>query len=199
MEYKTPRQLDESPLEGGNIDDIDKFNAPPAGHSLTDAPGQYTWEKPPQFTDPEEARTFIIERAEKPEVEENFLRLMLSGVPIEAITNTVCFTGFAEGYWNPDMCEILKPPVSLHFVGLALENEIPATMFNNEPNIKREENRISDEKVMKLMEKNRPDMYNKIMYASDLLLDDSFEERVEQPEMVEQPEAFMDMEEEEVI
>lgn len=187
---------------------IDRFNAPPPGHSLTDTPGDAAWERPPVYTDPEEAMGYIVERVEKPEVEENFLRLLLAGTPIEAIANTVVFSGFQEGYWTPDISELLKPAVALHFVGLALENSIPATMYNVDPEVTKENNRVSEEDVLSLMEQRRPDMFNKLMYAADLLLEDIEEAPEEDMEggmmAVEQQEAppsegFMTMEEEELV
>ena len=184
----------------GSIDAIDRFNAPPPGHSLTSEPQKWSWEKPAEYTVPEEAMEWVVGRIEQPDVEENFLRLMLSGVPIEAITNTITFTGFTEGYWSPDMAEILKMPIAMHFMGLALENNIPATIFNKDPNLAKEEGLIPESKVMTIMEQNRPDMYNKIMYATDLLLDEDMpeEEGEEAPPMKEEA-SFMEMEEEEMV
>ena len=184
----------------GSIDAIDRFNAPPPGHSLTSEPQKWAWEKPPEYTVPEEAMAWVVGRIEQPEVEENFLRLMLSGVPIEAITNTITFTGFTEGYWSPDMSELLKMPIAMHFMGLALENNIPATIFNKDPNLAKEEGLMPEEKVMAIMEQNRPDMYNKIMYATDLLLDEDVpeEEGEEAPPMKEEA-SFMEMQEEEMV
>ena len=184
----------------GSIDAIDRFNAPPPGHSLTSEPQKWSWEKPAEYTVPEEAMEWVVGRIEQPDVEENFLRLMLSGVPIEAITNTITFTGFTEGYWSPDMAEILKMPIAMHFMGLALENNIPATIFNKDPNLAKEEGLIPESKVMTIMEQNRPDMYNKIMYATDLLLDEDVpeEEGEEAPPMKEEA-SFMEMQEEEMV
>ena len=186
----------------GSIDAIDRFNAPPPGHSLTSEPQKWAWEKPAEYTVPEEAMAWVVSRVEQPEVEENFLRLMLSGVPIEAITNTITFTGFTEGYWSPDMSELLKMPIAMHFMGLALENGIPATIFNKDPELAKEEGMIPEEKVMSIMEENRPDMYEKIMYATDLLLEEGEEMPEEQgaeaPPMQEDA-SFMEMEEEEMV
>jgi hypothetical protein len=151
---------------------------------------------------PEEAMAWVVSRVEQPEVEENFLRLMLSGVPIEAITNTITFTGFTEGYWSPDMSELLKMPIAMHFMGLALENGIPATIFNKDPELAKEEGMIPEEKVMAIMEENRPDMYEKIMYATDLLLEEDEEMPEEQGAEVppmEKDASFMEMEEEEMV
>tara|TARA_R100000808_G_C2116289_1_gene128811 strand:+ start:280 stop:906 length:627 start_codon:yes stop_codon:yes gene_type:complete len=186
----------------GSIDAVDRFNAPPPGHSLTSEPQKWAWEKPAEYSSPEEAMEWVVSRIEQPEVEENFLRLMLSGVPIEAMTNTITFTGFTEGYWSPDMSEILKMPIAMHFMGLALENSIPATIFNKDPELAKEEGMIPEEKVMAIMEENRPDMYNKIMYATDLLLDEDEEMPEEQgaeaPPLIEDA-SFMEMEEGEMV
>jgi hypothetical protein len=200
--YRDPKIEEALRPQEGSIDAIDRFNAPPPGHSLTSEPQKWAWEKPAEYTVPEEAMEWVVSRVEQPEVEENFLRLMLSGVPIEAITNTITFTGFTEGYWSPDMSELLKMPIAMHFMGLALENGIPATIFNKDPELAKEEGMISEEKVMSIMEENRPDMYEKIMYATDLLLEEGEEMPEEQgaeaPPMQEDA-SFMEMEEEEMV
>ena len=200
--YRDLKAEQEDLPESGSIDAIDRFNAPPPGHSLTSEPQKWAWEKPPEYALPEEAMEWVVGRIEQPEVEENFLRLMLSGVPIEAITNTITFTGFTEGYWSPDMSELLKMPIAMHFMGLALENNIPATIFNKDPELAKEEGMIPEEKVMAVMEANRPDMYEKIMYATDLLLEEGEEMPEEQgaeaPPMQEDA-SFMEMEEEEMV
>lgn len=192
--YSDPKIEESLRPQEGSIDAIDRFNAPPPGHSLTSEPQKWAWEKPAEYSSPEEAMEWVVSRIEQPEVEENFLRLMLSGVPIEAMTNTITFTGFTEGYWSPDMSEILKMPIAMHFIGLALENGIPATIFNKDPELAKEEGRIPDNKVMGIMEQNRPDMYNKIMYATDLLLDEDEEMSEEQEDV-----SFMEMEEGEMV
>ena len=200
--YRDPKIEEALRPQEGSIDAVDRFNAPPPGHSLTSEPQKLAWEKPAEYSNPEEAMKWVVSRIEQPEVEENFLRLMLSGVPIEAMTNTITFTGFTEGYWSPDMSEILKMPIAMHFMGLALENGIPATIFNKDPELAKEEGMIPEEKVMAIMEENRPDMYNKIMYATDLLLDEDEEMPEEQgaeaPPMIEDA-SFMEMEEGEMV
>tara|TARA_R100000664_G_C2760144_1_gene150899 strand:+ start:2491 stop:3111 length:621 start_codon:yes stop_codon:yes gene_type:complete len=185
--------------EEGSVEALDMFNAPPPGHSLTDEPQKWAWENPPQYTDPEEAMSWVLSKIENPQVEENFVRLMASGVPIESITNTITFAGFTEGYWTPDLSEILKIPITAHFIGLAQEANIPATIFNVDPKTKEEQERISDEDVLKMMKENRPDMYDKVMYATDVLLEDSVQtESDDEVSVTEEPESFMEMEEESI-
>ncbi len=185
---------------------FERFNAPPPGHSLTDEPGKWPWEKPTQYSDPKEAMEFVVDKLEEPENEENFLRLMLGGAPIEAIVNTICFGGFTEGQWTPDIAELLKIPLTLHFIGLAMENKIPATVFNIDPEKQKENRLIPDEQVMISMKKERPDMYEAIMGATEELIED--EDQQEEPqeasmmnmeeksEPEEMSEGFMNMEEE---
>lgn len=198
--YRDPEIEELKSPQAGTIDAVDRFNAAPAGHSLTDAPEQWAWERPPIYTDPEEAMSWVISRIENEEVEENFLRLMLSGIPVEAITNTITFAGFTEGYWTVDMAEILKLPISLHFIGLAIENKIPATMFNRDPEEEKQSRLMPEEQVMGLMRNSRPDMYNKIMYATDLLLEEEPEQPVDEFEGTTLDDvSFMEMEEEGLV
>ena len=42
------------------------FDAPVAGQGLTDEPGNYPWEHPPQFPAIEDAADFIYERLSNP-------------------------------------------------------------------------------------------------------------------------------------
>lgn len=161
--YRDPNYERKMSPEKGSVEEIDLFNSPPAGHSLTDAPGQNSYEKPPQLSDPEKAFDWVANKIQQPEVEDNFLKLMLGGAPIEAIVNTIAFAGFTQGMWTPDVAEIIKMPLSMHFIGLAIENKIPATVFNEDPETTMESNQISDKDTLNMMEENRPDMYNDLM------------------------------------
>ena len=209
LDYKNPDlhdpKIEKDTLpEEGSIEAIDIFNGPPAGHSLTGAPGQWPWEKPPEFVTPEDAMEFIVQKVNKPDVKENFLRLLASGVPVEAITNTITFAGFTEGQWTVDTAEILKPPVAMFFIGLAMENDIPATVFNIAPEQTKKDQTIPDEEVLKMMKENRPDMYNQLMLATDLITEGPDEEspvseqQIEPSEIKQEANNFMDMEEGEI-
>ena len=161
--YRDPNYERQLTPEKGSLEEIDLFNAPPPGHSLTDTPGQMPYEKPPEFSDPEKAFAWVASKIQQPEVEDNFLKLMLGGVPIEAIVNTIAFAGFSQGKWTPDVSEIIKMPLSMHFIGLAVENKIPATVFNQDPETVSESRQISDEDTIGMMKENRPDMYHDLM------------------------------------
>ena len=87
------------------------FDAPVPGQSLTDTPGNYPWEHPPQFTDPEEATEFIWQTLHTEEFMEQVIGMLDAGVPIEAITRVIVFGGFVEGKFTPDVGFLITEPV----------------------------------------------------------------------------------------
>jgi hypothetical protein len=87
------------------------FDAPVPGQSLTDTPGNYPWEHPPQFTDPEEATEFIWQSLHTDEFMEQIIGMLDAGVPIEAITRVIVFGGFVEGKFTPDVGFLITEPV----------------------------------------------------------------------------------------
>ena len=66
------------------------FDAPVAGQSLTDEPGNYPWEHPPKTT---------------------MIVMMESGIPVEALARILTFTGFAEGEFTPDVGFLVAEPL----------------------------------------------------------------------------------------
>ena len=178
----------------GSIEALDQFNAPPPGHSLTGEPGAWPWEKPPVYTDPDEALEFVEDKIDDPANQEEFLKLMLAGIPVEAITNTITFTGFQEGFWTPDIAELIKLPISMELAGLALEKNIPATMFNIPPKEQQEADEIPEGEVYKAMQENRPDMYDDLSYVMDVM-SEQYEEEGSEEEVIEDEPSFMNMEE----
>ena len=87
------------------------FDAPVPRQSLTDTPGNYPWEHPPQFTDPEEATEFIWQTLHTEEFMEQVIGMLDAGVPIEAITRVIVFGGFVEGKFTPDVGFLITEPV----------------------------------------------------------------------------------------
>ena len=87
------------------------FDAPIPGQGLTDEPGNYPWEHPPQFTDTDEAADFVWDRLHRPEFAEQVLAMLDAGIPVEALGRIIIFNGFMEGKWNPDVAFIIAEPV----------------------------------------------------------------------------------------
>ena len=87
------------------------FDAPIPGQSLTDDPGNYPWEHPPQYTDPIEATEVVWDRLHRPAFTEQVLAMLDAGVPVEALGRIILFNGFMEGKWNPDLAFLIAAPV----------------------------------------------------------------------------------------
>ena len=91
--------------------EVDPFDAPIPGQSLTDEPGNYPWEHPPQYTNPEEAMAFLYDRVTEPEIVEQVIAMLDSGVPVEAIVRVMTFSGFMNGKFNADLAFVLVQPL----------------------------------------------------------------------------------------
>ena len=87
------------------------FDAPVPGQGLTDDPGNYPWEHPPQYTDTSEAADFVWDRLHRPEFAEQVIAMLDAGIPVEALGRIIIFNGFMEGKWNPDVAFIIAEPV----------------------------------------------------------------------------------------
>ena len=95
------------------------FDAPIPGQSLTDEPGNYPWEHPPQTASVEEAADFVYESLMKKENMERMFTLLRMGIPIEALVKVITFAGFLEGKWTVDVAKLLEPIVAMMITGEA--------------------------------------------------------------------------------
>jgi hypothetical protein len=87
------------------------FDAPIPGQGLTDKPGNYAWEHPPQYTDTQEATEFVWDKLTQPQFAQQVVAMLDSGIPVEAIGRIIVFSGFTEGKWNPDVAFIITEPI----------------------------------------------------------------------------------------
>jgi len=91
--------------------DNNPFDAPVPGQGLTDKPGNYPWEHPPQYTDTSKAADYVWDKLTQPQFAEQVIAMLDAGIPVEAIGRIIIFTGFAEGKWTPDVAFIITEPV----------------------------------------------------------------------------------------
>jgi len=154
---------------------INPFNAPIPGQGLTDEPGNYPWEHPPQFPEIEDAADFIYERLSNPKQLKRLLTMMRIGVPIEALVKVITFSGFLEGKFTVDVARLLEPIVAMQIMSKAQVAKVPAKItledtedtefykdmakvkksidLDNLPMDKMTEEKIEEESVKGLMEK----------------------------------------------
>jgi len=108
------------------------FDSPVPGQSLTDTPGNYPWEHPPQFTDPEEITEYLWVTLHQKELTEQLIGMLDAGVPVEAIGRTILFAGFMEGKFSPDLAFIITEPVMKMIAAIGVNGGVEKIVFSLE-------------------------------------------------------------------
>ena len=100
------------------------FDTPIPGQSLTDEPGNYPWEHPPQFVETDEAADYLWDKMSEPEIAEQVIALLDAGVPVEAIGRAALFGGFLNGKFTPDVAFIIAEPVMKMIVAVGVQGGV---------------------------------------------------------------------------
>ena len=122
-QFKNEQKLNQTDYEEPSVN---IFDAPIPGQSLTDEPGNYPWEHPPQTASIEEATDYVYESIMKEKNMERMFTLLRMGIPIEALVKVITFSGFIQGKWTVDVAKLLEPIVAMMLTGEAALAEIPA-------------------------------------------------------------------------
>ena len=101
--------------------EINDFDAPIPGQSLTDKPGNTPWEHPPQFTDTAEAAEYIWDSLTHPDYVKQVIAMLDAGIPVEALCRVIIFAGFTEGKWTPDVGFMLAEVVIKMIATIAIK------------------------------------------------------------------------------
>jgi hypothetical protein len=177
-------------------DKITPLAAPP-GHSLTDEPGRWPWERPPVYADPDDAIDYITQKLQDDNTREDLLKMMLAGITVEELVNQVSFKGFMGGYYNPDVAELIKPAIGVFLFSMALEEGFEPVMFREPP----EEGQVDDVGFFRIMKQRNPEMYlkmNEEINRQQRMQVDDFIEKTKGDYtaiVVEPSESFLDVEE----
>lgn len=91
--------------------EVNDFDVPVPGQSLTDNPGNYPWEHPPRMLQPEMVLDILWERLTTPESLEEIITMLDAGVPVEVIVRVITFAGFTEGEFTPDVGFLIVQPL----------------------------------------------------------------------------------------
>ena len=152
-----PKKDAKTPPIKGSIEAMDPYDHPVPGQSLTEEPGKHAFERPPEIADVDDAVQYIVDKIEGSSGgKEDLQKQMMAGMPIESIVNTISLAGFSEGIWTPDVAEMMKLPVSAYFMMMAQEENIPAVMFNQDPN---QDQGMNDETIMANMQEGNPEAF----------------------------------------
>lgn len=146
----------------------DRMQKPVPGWSLTQPKGKWPWEQPPRFVNPDEAVDYVIDRLEDEATQQRFIKLMFAGISVEEITEAVARGGFMQGFYTPDVAEIIKAPIGIYLMGIAEDNNIPANVFANPEALKREqEGDIDDLTLLDIMKRRNPEFASYAMSYED--------------------------------
>jgi len=123
MEMEEDITVEETPEM--DQDTMSMFDGPIPGASLTTELGAEPHEKPPVYTDPDEAYEFLMNKIQSPEA---FKRLMISAkldIPVELTVRAIVFSGWALGQYTHDVMLLIFGPVFDGVLDLLEENDIP--------------------------------------------------------------------------
>ena len=137
------------------IDKLTPLAAPP-GHSLTGPRGKWPWERPPRFSNPDDAIDFVLDKLDNPKSEDSLVKLMLAGITVEEIVAQVAFKGFTEGTFNPDVAELIKPAIGVYLMGLADKNGLQPQLFVEEES----EEEVDDITFYKILKQRNPKLFD---------------------------------------
>lgn len=85
------------------------IDGPIAGQSLTAELGNRPWQQPPQYTTVEEALQYYIPRLTNPEMLDDLLNVMETGIPLTTLANTIQSSGVMEGKHSLDVGILIMP------------------------------------------------------------------------------------------
>lgn len=132
---------------------------PIPGQSLTTNPDDpQPYERPPQYTSVHEASEDIFSKLIEEETYKQLLIVLGDGMPVMDIVQTMLFTGFSEGKWNPDLMLMLVEPVAYMILALAERAGLDPVIYREE-----DEDEAEDRQVLgATLEKEKLDNVQKL-------------------------------------
>ena len=129
------------------------------GQSLTMNPDDpQPYERPPQYTSVHEASEEIFSRLIEEETYKQLIMVLGDGMPVMDVVQTMLFTGFSEGKWNPDLMLMLVEPVAYMILALAERAGLDPVIYREE-----DEDEAEDREVFGAsLEKERLDRVQKL-------------------------------------
>ena len=167
------------------------LNGPIPGQSLTDTPGNYPWERPPETADPTEALSMHLKKMAGPKYMESALFLMELGIPAEVVTNTTLTMAIGNGIHSVDVGLIIAPAIHKEVVSIAQMAGIEyVEHFPEDAEKEQEAKDMLQAKVIAKMKSSKPESKTEISQTMEAMTSpqtEKFEDMREQ-------DAPMDME-----
>lgn len=131
-------------MEKSYADHILKAGRSIPGQSLTNDPEQrYEFEKAPEITNLREGIEYFFTKIVEEETYPEVMELVIEGIPIMEIVQTILFAAFDKGIWNPDLMMLLAEPATYIIMGLAERAGIDYVIYAEEDEEEEAENRAT--------------------------------------------------------
>ena len=167
------------------------LNGPIPGQSLTDTPGNYPWERPPETADPTEALSMHLKKMAGPKYMESALFLMELGIPAEVVTNTTLTMAIGNGIHSVDVGLIIAPAIHKEVVSIAQMAGIEyVEHFAEDAEKEQEAKDMLQAKVIAKMKSSKPESKTEISQTMEAMTSPQTEEFEDMREQ----DASMDME-----
>jgi len=99
---------------------INPFNAPTPGESLTSSPDMpHAWERPPEFTEQDVAMEEIYMEITSEDNLMPLIDIINDGVPLDQLAQVILYRGYTQGKFNPDLMLMLAEPTIYLLVAIA--------------------------------------------------------------------------------
>jgi len=99
---------------------VNPFNAPTPGESLTSSPDMpQAWERPPQYTEQDEAMEEIYMEITSDDNLMPVINLINDGVPLDQLAQVILYRGYTQGKFNPDLMLMLAEPTIYLLIAIA--------------------------------------------------------------------------------
>lgn len=151
------------------------FNAPIPGESLTKPPKQYPWERPPEYTDPEEVLQLYVRKLNEPDRMEGLMDALEIGFPLKDLVEGLTRLGVANGIHTVDVSLIVAPVLHDYIKSFADELQIEYDEgFEDKQQVKKDreartylKTKLMLEKKMKSRKVSQPSKATEEAYAEE--------------------------------
>ena len=123
--------------------EVDAFDAPIPGQSLTHELSDRPWQNPPEYNTIEEALDFYIPRITKPDMAARLLDTIETKIPLTSIADTLTLGGVLQGLHTIDVAVLLNPIIVELMEGMAVNAEVPYVLGDEES-----ESELPDEQLL---------------------------------------------------
>ena len=101
-------------------ENVNPFNAPTPGESLTTAPDMpKQWETPPEYTEQDEAMEAVYMELTSDDNLMPLIQLIDDGTPLDQVAQVLLYRGYTKGLYTPDLMLMLAEPTMYLLIAIA--------------------------------------------------------------------------------